>query len=261
MVNAKLAGILTAALIIGALPAHSQTPPPDPAAGEMFGKEPAGPAKPTPRTPDGHPDLNGYWKGLRTTKPVGNIGKDLPGFKLPFTPEGEAAWKHNVTATYDPEALCIPGGIPRHNASGLPFMVMQTPKLVAFLYFYSYHRYIPVDGRKHSEDPDPSFFGEEIGHWEGDTLVIDSIGAEVIYPVLEDDAVTGGQGRAPSQGALAETDIDVQRESLALVVPEEVAVQTVLRKYGAQCGIDSVQRRLLDLHQTVQRFEWRLGPG
>jgi hypothetical protein len=114
MVNANIAGILTAALIIGSLPASSQTSLPEPAASDMFGKEPGGPAKPAPRTPDGHLDLNGHCKGLRTTRPVGNIGKDLPGFKLPFTPEGEAAWKHNVTAAYDPEALCIPGGIPRH---------------------------------------------------------------------------------------------------------------------------------------------------
>src|SRR5208282_4144535 len=94
--------------------------------------------KPTPRMADGRPDLSGYWKGTRDTKPGGNIAKDLPGLKLPLTPAGEAAWKHNVTATVDPEAICILGGIPRHNASGLPFMVMQTPQYVAFLYFYSY---------------------------------------------------------------------------------------------------------------------------
>ena len=56
-----------------------------------------------PRTADGHPDLNGYWKGTKNTKPVGNIAKDLPGLKLPLTPAGEAAWKHNTTATVDPE--------------------------------------------------------------------------------------------------------------------------------------------------------------
>ena len=71
-----------------------------------------------------HPDLNGYWKGTRDTKPVGNIAKDLPGLKLPLTPAGEEAWKHNVTATIDPESLCILGGIPRHNASGLGFQIM-----------------------------------------------------------------------------------------------------------------------------------------
>src|SRR5208282_1276588 len=68
--------------------------------------------KPAPKTADGHPDFTGFWKGTRDTKPGGNIAKDLPRLKLPFTPEGEAAWKHNVTATVDPESLCIPGGIP-----------------------------------------------------------------------------------------------------------------------------------------------------
>src|SRR5579885_339047 len=128
---------------------------------------------PAPRTADGHPDLSGYWKGTRDTRPVGNIGKDLPGFKLPLTPAGEAALRHNLTETIDPEALCIIGGIPRHNASGLPFEILQGAKKIAFLYWYSYFRLIPIDpARKHSDDPDPSFFGEEIGHWEGDTLVI-----------------------------------------------------------------------------------------
>ena len=134
-------------------------------------------SKPAPRTADGHPDLSGYWRGLRDTTPVGNIAKDLPGHKLPFTPAGEAAWKHNVTATIDPESLCIPGGIPRHNASALPFEVLQGSNKVAFLYWYTYFRVIPIDAkRKHSEDPDPSFFGEELGRWDGDALVIDSIG-------------------------------------------------------------------------------------
>jgi hypothetical protein len=134
-------------------------------------------SKPAPRTADGHPDLSGFWRGTRETKPVGNLGKDLPGLKLPFTPAGEAARIHNTTATIDPESLCILGGIPRHDASGLPFEVLQGANKVAFLYWYSYYRLIPVDAkRKHSEDPDPSFFGEELGHWEGDVLVVDSIG-------------------------------------------------------------------------------------
>ena len=89
--------------------------------------------RPTPRTAEGHPDLNGYWKGTREHT-VGNIAKDLPGLKLPLTPAGEAAWKHNTTATIDPESLCIIGGIPRHNASGLPFEIIQgSKKVVSFI--------------------------------------------------------------------------------------------------------------------------------
>lgn len=132
--------------------------------------------RPPPRGPDGHPDFSGYWKGTKDTRPVGNIGKDLPGFKLPLTPAGEAALQHNLTATIDPESLCIIGGIPRHNASGLPFEILHGRRKIAFLYWYSYFRLIPIDADlKHSEDPDPGFFGEEIGKWDGDTLVIDSI--------------------------------------------------------------------------------------
>src|SRR6266849_1154536 len=157
-----------AALALASLPVFAQ---------ELTAPEPTGPKRPAPRMADGHPDLSGYWKGTRDTKPGGNIAKDLPGLKWPLTPAGEAAWKHNVTATVDPEALCILGGIPRHNASGLPFEVLQGNKKIAFLYFYTYYRLIPIDAnRKHSKDPDSSFFGEEIGRWEGDTLVIDSIG-------------------------------------------------------------------------------------
>ena len=90
--------------------------------------------------------------------------------------QGGVALKHNLTETVDPEALCVLGGIPRHDASGLPFEVLQTPKRLAFLYLYSTHRFIPTDGRKHDEDSEPRFFGNPIGEWQGDTLVIDSIG-------------------------------------------------------------------------------------
>jgi hypothetical protein len=157
---------------------------------------PATSPKPVPRLADGHPDLNGYWKGMRDTVPVGNIAKDLPGLKLPLTAAGDAAWKHNTTATIDPESLCIPGGIPRHNASGLPFEILQNTKTIAFLYFYSYYRRIPIDARrKHTDDPDPSFFGEELGKWEGDTLVIDSIG-------FKDEQVWADENGSPHSDAL-----------------------------------------------------------
>lgn len=142
-----------------------QAPPPAPAQ-----------SKPTPRTASGKPDFSGYWKVAPNQGPGGNIGKDLPGFKLPLTPAGEAALQHNLTATIDPESLCIIGGIPRHNASGLAFEILQGANKITFLYAYTYFRLIPIDANlKHTEDPDPAYFGEEIGKWEGDTLVIDSI--------------------------------------------------------------------------------------
>jgi len=141
----------------------------------LFGKEPSTTA-PTPRTAEGHPDLSGYWKGTHATRPVGNIGKDLPGFRLPLSAAGQAALQYNLTQTVDPEALCIIGGIPRHSASALPFQIVQNRDHVVFLYMYTYFRAVPLDGRHHASDPDPSFFGNKSGKWEGDTLVIDSVG-------------------------------------------------------------------------------------
>jgi hypothetical protein len=66
---------------------------------------------------------------------------------------------------------------------------------VAFLYFYSYYRLIPTDGRKHDEDPDPSYFGDEVGHWDGDALVVDSIG-------FKDTQVWADENGSPHSDAL-----------------------------------------------------------
>ena len=172
-------------------PAAAQTAAPKQAAGAQNGKatdaqpetavsrfsrsEQELPKGPAPRLGNGHPDLSGYWTPSRTDKPVGNIGKDLPGYKLPFTDAGRAALDYNVEHTIDPESLCIVGGIPRHDASALPFQLLEGSDHIVFLYWYTTYRLIPTDGRKHSEDPDPSFFGDEVGSWNGDALVIDSI--------------------------------------------------------------------------------------
>jgi hypothetical protein len=130
---------------------------------------------PTPKTPDGHPDLTGYWRDDGKANPHGNIGKDLPGFKLPFTAAGEAAHKYNVEHTVDPESRCLPGGIPREDAGDGGFQLLQISGASVFLYQYGTFRLVPTDGRKHTDDPDPLYFGEEIGSWDGDTFVIDSI--------------------------------------------------------------------------------------
>ena len=92
-----------------------------------------------------HPDLSGYWVPSRKDRPVGNLGKDLPAYKLPFTPEGAAAQKYNVEHTVDPEAICIVGGLPRHNASGLPFQLLQGADHAVFLYWYTTYRLVPFE--------------------------------------------------------------------------------------------------------------------
>jgi hypothetical protein len=72
---------------------------------------------------------------------------------------------------------CKPLGIPQTYITPYPFQIVQTPKLIVIIYEYpNAIRWIPIDGRKHQVDPDPTFMGSSIGRFEGDTLVVDAIG-------------------------------------------------------------------------------------
>jgi hypothetical protein len=126
----------------------------------------------TPRTPEGKPDFSGVWNG-----PGVYINRSFPDGKLPYTPAGEAAYRYNMTGAVDPQSLCIIIGQPRADLDAQPFEIVQTPKRVAFLYERDTNwRIIPVDGRQHPKDPEPSFFGDAVGSWDGDTFVVDLVG-------------------------------------------------------------------------------------
>ncbi len=121
-----------------------------------------------PAIASNHPDLTGCRRDDGNAKPHSNLGKDYPGFKLPFTPAGEAAHKYNVEHNIDSESLCLFGGLPREDIGDMGFQLIQSPSNTVFLYQYGAFRDVPTDGRKHADDPDPTFFGEEIGSGEGD---------------------------------------------------------------------------------------------
>ena len=77
----------------------------------------------------------------------------------------------------DPTAQCLPPGIPRGVMLGLfPQQIIQTPQQIVILYEYmSVFRVIPLNA-KHPDDMIPSYTGNSVGHWEGDTLVVDITG-------------------------------------------------------------------------------------
>jgi hypothetical protein len=75
----------------------------------------------------------------------------------------------------DPVLRCKAPGLPR---IGPPDKIVQQANQVVFLYddvSGSFWRIIPTDGRKHREDADESYLGDAVGHWEGDTLVVDTV--------------------------------------------------------------------------------------
>jgi hypothetical protein len=138
-------------------------------------QQPAAPKGPAPRTADGKPDLSGVWAAAGYTT---NIAKDMKPGELPMTPWAEALYKERQAnhSKDDPEGRCLPEGVPRRDP--YPFKIIQTPTLVLILFEGNVHSYrqIFLDRRTHPRDLDKNWWGDSIGHWEGDTLVVDTAG-------------------------------------------------------------------------------------
>ena len=131
------------------------------------------PHGPTPRLPDGHPDLSGVWSG---GGPVGDLAQGLaPGETIPLLPAAKVLMEQRQSKD-DPEANCLPTGIPR--IAPYPWRIVQDPTHIYFLFEGNIHSYrqIFMDGRQHPADPDPTWYGDSIGSWDGDTLVVDTVG-------------------------------------------------------------------------------------
>jgi len=131
---------------------------------------------PPPRAGDGTPDLSGLW-GWQPGRYFGTIAADLK-------PEEIAQWARELTANRmealgkdDPATFaCLPQG-PRMNLfAPLPVKIVQTPQLLVILSEDLSYRQIFLDGRALPVEPDPSFMGYSVGRWDGDTLVVDTIG-------------------------------------------------------------------------------------
>jgi hypothetical protein len=118
---------------------------------------------------DGKPDLSGIWNGQRA----------LPGQPEPAMLPWAAALTKERTENYsadDPEARCLPGGVPR--SSPYHTQYVQTPKLLLMLVEGNIHsfRQIFLDRTTHPKNLEPLWYGDSIGQWDGDTLVVDSVG-------------------------------------------------------------------------------------
>jgi hypothetical protein len=152
----------------------------------VMGQPAAAPARPADanakkeiaRTADGKPDLTGVYSNFPrgTTAPV-----TPPMSNLPRTPTLKpGAEKFRVvrgpqdTGQY---ATCMPPGVPQTFAVPYFFQIIQSGRFVVILHEYLHlYRVIPIDGTPHPVDPDPFWMGHSVGRWEGDTLVVESIG-------------------------------------------------------------------------------------
>jgi hypothetical protein len=119
--------------------------------------------------------LPDFWQG--TWQSVSPIADDFPT-PPDYTSAALTYIKNYKPVEDSPFANCKPLGLPFvMNIGGMPMKFFQSPGMIA-LYIESsgMTRFIHTDGREHSERPNPTYLGESIGHWEGDTLVVDTTG-------------------------------------------------------------------------------------
>lgn len=162
-----IAAAMTLVLTAGTVVAQQPDAPPAPGRGRGRGAPRRGPAGPLPRLSDGHPDITGIWNGFGGS---GNPSPDLLPWAAKIVEERRAK-----NGAEDYEARCLPGGPPR--AAPYHTAFFATPKLVLMLFEGNTHMYRQffLDGSDHPKDLKPTFYGDSRAHWDGDTLVVDTV--------------------------------------------------------------------------------------
>jgi hypothetical protein len=192
---------------------------------------------PTPRTADGHPDFSGIWTlrggGGAATKAAEKDGKNPPPpsegpptatFRdvgqnikggLPFRPAAKALRdaRNDEKSKDNPDAHCLPIGLMQSHTHPQPRKIIQTSDLIVMLYeAQAGIRQIFMDGRPLPKDVLPWWYGYSVGHWEGDTLVVETTGfrddvwLDIIGSPLTETGKMTERFRRPNYGSL-EMDI------------------------------------------------------
>ncbi|MDR2216088.1 MAG: hypothetical protein LBE59_09645 [Nevskiaceae bacterium] len=137
---------------------------------------------PAPRLPDGKIDFGG--NGVWNLPYVTNMAARMVGYKEgdlpPMLPWARAMYQYNRAndVKYDPEGFCLPPGGPRSMGTPYPMEIIQNRDRIIMIFEGGGHvwREIHMDGREHPKQLNPTYFGHSVGHWEGDTLVVDTVG-------------------------------------------------------------------------------------
>ena len=140
------------------------------------------------KVPTGPGSLSGVWSPANMDRnvfrdPVRNAIRTVEGDAPPLRPEIVALLKQqevdarNGKPRAGLQSRCLPSGFPQMMfGSGLPHQTLESPGQVTILVEeLAFFRIIRLNA-KHADDPDPSYTGDSIGHWEGNTLVVDTIG-------------------------------------------------------------------------------------
>ena len=134
---------------------------------------------PAPRLPDGKPDLSGIWNP--PTGYLRNLARDLKE-EVPFQPWAKAVYAERAEGLHwkeEPDANCLPQGVPKVLVAPAPWRIVQTPAVVFFIHeAFNWWWQAFMDGRRFVPHPDvsPTWHGYSTARWDGDALVVDSGG-------------------------------------------------------------------------------------
>jgi hypothetical protein len=127
---------------------------------------------------DGKVDFSGNWQpnAIQQNINLASVGGEPP--MLPWAEKLYQQRKGSISKD-DPEARCLPPGVPRMDTTPYPWTIMQNDKQIIIVYEGAAHvwRKIFLDGRAHNPDVEDSWLGDSIGHWkDNDTLIVETIG-------------------------------------------------------------------------------------
>src|SRR5580765_3025092 len=128
---------------------------------------------PSPHTADGKPDLSGLW-GRASDKYYNNIAADQASGVVQAWAETLYQQRRKDFGKDSMETLCVPFGPAYTTTPYRESRIIQTPAMLGILNNDLTYRAVFVDGRQLEKDPNPSWMGYSVGHWDGDTLVVES---------------------------------------------------------------------------------------
>ncbi len=134
---------------------------------------------PPRKTSYGKPDLSGFWMPANPVKFLLNLAADMKEAEIPLNTVGRNLYNERIAnnGKDHPGAYCLPSGIPEKDNIPDGLKVVQTEDLTLVLHeSRTIYRQIFTDGRKLPKDPQTTWMGYSVGHWEGDTFVVETIG-------------------------------------------------------------------------------------
>ena len=134
---------------------------------------------PPQRMADGKPDFRGFWMPNDNVRHLLNLATDMKPEDVPLTAWGKSVYNERIETNGKdhPGVRCLPSGIPEKLNIPDGLKVVDTPDLLVFLYeSRTIYRQVFKDGRPLPKDAQPTWMGYSVGHWEGDTLVVETIG-------------------------------------------------------------------------------------